>query len=74
MWDTTGRTNLTTMKLPRLSVVPYVVAEWISKRGKTPNELRVWLEEMMRTDNNLPKRILEVILRICNGGVTDGPK
>ena len=49
MWDTTGRTNLTTMKFPRLEVMPYAVAEWISKRGRTPNGLRVWLEEIMRT-------------------------
>ena len=27
MCDTTGRTNLTTMKLPRLSVVPYAVLD-----------------------------------------------
>ena len=37
MWDTTGRTNLTTLKLPRLAVVPYEVVEWISKRRRTPN-------------------------------------
>ena len=50
MLDTTGRKNLTTIKLTRLAVVSYVVVEWLSKRGKTPNELRVWLEEMMGPD------------------------
>ena len=45
MWDTTGRTNLTTVKLPRHEVVPYEVVEWLSKKGRTPNELRVWLEK-----------------------------
>ena len=55
-------------------MVPYEVLEWLSKRGLTPNELRVWLEEMMRTDVNLQKRILGVILRILNGDGTDGPK
>ena len=44
MWDTTGRKNLTTIKLPRLAVVPYAVVEWILRRGQTTNELRVWLE------------------------------
>ena len=52
MWDTTGRTNLTAIKLSRLAVVPYSVVEWISKTSQTPNELRVWLEEIMRTDVN----------------------
>ena len=52
MWDTNGTTNLTTTKLPRLAVVLYAVVEWLSKRGLTPNELRVWLEEMMRIDVN----------------------
>ena len=55
MWDTTGMTNLTTLRLPRLAVVPYAVAEWLSKKGQTPNELRVWLEKMMRTDVNYIK-------------------
>ena len=49
MWDTTGRTNLKTVKLPRLEVVPYAVLECLSKRGRKTNELRVLLEEMMRT-------------------------
>ena len=44
MWDTTGETNLTTNKLPRLVVVPYADVEWLRKGGRTPNELRVWLE------------------------------
>ena len=32
MWDTTGRTNFTTVKLPRLAVVPYAVVDWLSKK------------------------------------------
>ena len=52
MWDITGRKNLTTIRLPRLAVVTYSVVEWLSKRGQIHNELRVWLEEMMRTDVN----------------------
>ena len=34
MWDTTGRIDLTTVKLPRLAVVPYVVMDWLSKKGR----------------------------------------
>ena len=41
MWDTTGMTNLTTLKFTRLAVVPYALVEWLSKKGHTPNELRV---------------------------------
>ena len=55
MWDTTGRTKLTTLKLPSLAVVPYAVVEFLSKRRQTPNELRVWLEEIMTTDVNCKK-------------------
>ena len=55
MWDTTVRKNLTTVNFPRLAVVPYAVVEWLSKKGRTPNELRLWLEEMMRTDVNFKK-------------------
>ena len=47
--------KLTTLRLPRLAVVPYAVVEWISKKGRTPNELRIWLEKMMRTDVNIIK-------------------
>ena len=49
MWDTTGRTKTTKLKFPRLSVLPYAVVEWIIKRVRTPNEMRVWLEETTRT-------------------------
>ena len=45
MWYTTGMTNLKTLRLPRLAVVPYSVVQWINKKGRTPNELRVWLEK-----------------------------
>ena len=45
MWETTSMTNLTTLRLPRLTVLPYAVAEWLSKKGRTPNELRIWLEK-----------------------------
>ena len=55
MWDTTGRTNLTIVKISMLEAVPYTVVGWISKRGRTPIELRVWLEEIMITDVNFKK-------------------
>ena len=60
MWDTTGRTNLTTVNFPRISVVPYAVVEWLSKKGRTPNELRVWLEKMMIADVNCKKYYWEL--------------
>ena len=50
MWDTTGMTNLTTLRLPRISVVPYALVEWLSKKGRTANELSIWLEKMIRTE------------------------
>ena len=55
MWDTTSMTNLTTLRLPRLARVPYAVVEWLSKTGRTPNKLRIWLEKMMTTDVNYIK-------------------
>ena len=55
MWDTNGMTKLTTLRLPRLVVVPYAVVEWLSKQGRTSNELRIWLETMMRTGVNFVK-------------------
>ena len=33
MWDTTGKTNLTTVRFPRLAVLPYAVVELLSKNG-----------------------------------------
>ena len=51
MLDTTGITNLTKVRFPRLTVVPYAVVGWLS----SPNELRIWLEKMMRTDVNYKK-------------------
>ena len=33
MWEPNGETNMTTQKLPRTAVVPYVAVEWISKGG-----------------------------------------
>ena len=41
-------------------MVPYSVLEWLSKKGRTPNELRVCLEEMMRTDVNCKKEDWEL--------------
>ena len=55
MWDTTGMINLTTLRLPRIAVVPYALVEWLSKKGRTSNELRIWLETMMRTAVNFVK-------------------
>ena len=55
MSDTTGITNLTIVNYPRLAVVPYAVVEYLSKKGQTPNELRIWLGKMMRTDVNYKK-------------------
>ena len=49
MWYTTGQINCTTRKLPRLAVVPYTLVEWLGEEGRTPNEFRVWLEDMMIT-------------------------
>ena len=37
MWDTTSMTNFTTLRLPRLALVPYSVVELLSKNGRTPN-------------------------------------
>ena len=37
MWNTTDIKNLTKIRLPRLAVVPYVVVEWLSKKGGKPN-------------------------------------
>ena len=47
--------NLTTLKFSRLAVIPYIVVEWLSKKGRTPNELRIWLGKMMITDVNFIK-------------------
>ena len=47
--------KLTTLSFPRLAVVPYAVVEWLSKKGRTPNELMIWLGKMIRTDVNFIK-------------------
>ena len=52
MWDTMVKTYLTTRKFPRLVVVTYTEVEWLSEGGRTPNQLRVCLEEMTRTEGN----------------------
>ena len=36
------------------------MVEWTSKGVRTPNELRTWLEEMMRKDGNLQKEYWEL--------------
>ena len=48
-------TNLTTLRLPNLAVLPYAVVEWMSKKGRTPNELRIRLKKMIITDVNFIK-------------------
>ena len=55
-------------------MVPDAVVERISEGGQTPNEMRVWLEETMRTNVNLPKGRLGFVLRIYNGRGVDLPK
>ena len=73
MWDTTGRTNLTTKKFPRLAVVTYVVIEWLSEGKRTTNELRVWLEETMRTDLNCQKEDWELLLKFTMAAAKRDP-
>ena len=55
MWDTTGMTNLTTLILPMLAVVLYALVEWLSKKGRIPNELRIWLKTIIKTHVNFIK-------------------
>ena len=55
VWDTTGETNLTTKKAPRLAVLTYAAVEWLSKGGQTTNDFRVCLEQMERNDANSQK-------------------
>ena len=33
-----------------ISVVLYALEEWLSKKGRTPNELRIWLGKTIRSD------------------------
>ena len=37
--------NLIILNLPRLAVVPFEVVEWLSNKGRTPNELRIRFEK-----------------------------
>ena len=37
MEDTTGMKKWTTLRLPKLAVVPYAVVGWLSKKWRTPN-------------------------------------
>ena len=55
MWETTDNNNLTTRKFSRPTVVPYTAAEWLNERGRTPIDLRVWLEKVMITEGNFQK-------------------
>ena len=61
MWDTTGETNLKTKKFPRLTFVTYAAAEWLIQGDWTPNQLRVWLEEMVRNDAKFQKDDWELL-------------
>ena len=73
MWNTTGNKNLTTSKFPRLSVVPYTEVEWVSKGRRTPNKLRAWLEETMRTDSNPQKEDWELFFKFAMAEVQMDP-
>ena len=46
---------MTTKKFPRLAVVPCASVEWLSKAGRTPNRLRVLLEEIVNNGKNYQK-------------------
>ena len=74
MWDTTGRSKLTTVKFSRLAVVPYAVVEWLSKRGRAPNGLRVWLEEMTRTYVNCEREDWELFFAFSMAAAQMDPK
>ena len=63
MWDTTGNTNLTTRKFPSLAVVSYAAVGWLSEGGRTPNEFRVWLEEMIITERNCQKEYWQLFFK-----------
>ena len=48
MWDTTGMKKLTTLRLPRLAVVPYELVKWLSKEGHTIK----LIEDMVGNNDN----------------------
>ena len=45
MWNTRSKTNFKIVRLPSLAVIPYVVVEWLSKKERKPNDLRIRLEK-----------------------------
>ena len=58
---------------PRMAVVPYAAVEWISKGGWTPNELIVWLEEIIIKDRNFQKEDWELFFEFSMADSKMGP-
>ena len=73
MWAN-NMTNLTTLRFPRLEVVTYAVLEWPSKKGLRPNELRIWLEKMMRTYVNFIKVDWDLLFAFLMAAAQMDPK
>ena len=66
-------TNLTTLRLPMLALVPYVLVEWLSKKGCTPNELRIWLETMIITNVNFIKEDWDLFFALSMAAAQKDP-
>ena len=55
-------------------MVPYAVVEWLSKKMANTKLIEGMVGKNYENRCQLQKRVLRIILRIFNGGSTDGPK
>ena len=55
LWDMAGYPTKTNVKFPRLAMVTYAMVEWLVQENRTPNELRMWIENQEKDEPNFQK-------------------
>jgi len=73
LWDTSGEVDRVEHNLPRLVVVPYAAVLWLSEKERTPNDLRVWIENMIRNDATCQKGDWQLLLDFAVGAAQADP-
>ena len=62
MWDTVGDTNKTKAKLTRLEMVPYAMVECLVQVNRTPDELRLCMENQEKDNPSFKKYDWELLI------------
>ena len=64
LWDTPGTPMKIRAKFPRQAMMPYAMVECPVEASRTPNEMRLWIEEQEKDDIKFQKDDWELVNKL----------